>query len=306
MGIRLDALRNSFFTRDIAPAVEQELDAALKNVVAGDGVQGIQGETGPAGQSAYQVAVANGFVGSEATWLASLVGPPGQDGAAGVGIQGPKGDAGEAGPQGNPGSDGAAGADGADGVGVPAGGTQGQVLRKASNTDHDTEWATVSGDGGGCPFPVDGVYISYSSANPSTYWAGTTWIACGAGRMFVGFNGADGDFDEAGTTGGAKTHTLTDQEMPSHTHTQDAHGHTVTDPGHTHAQQRFPTATGGSTGFTVDTSMSGTPAAANATASATTGLTVNNATAVNQSTGGGAAHNNMPPYEVVYKFRRTA
>jgi len=33
------------------------------------------------------------------------------------------------------------GADGADGLGVPAGGTTGQVLAKASNADNDTEWA---------------------------------------------------------------------------------------------------------------------------------------------------------------------
>ena len=44
-----------------------------------------------------------------------------------------------AGPQG---PTGATGADGADGVGVVAGGTTGQVLAKASNTDYDTEWVT--------------------------------------------------------------------------------------------------------------------------------------------------------------------
>lgn len=42
---------------------------------------------------------------------------------------------------------GAAGADGTDGVGVPAGGTTGQALVKASNTDYDTTWG--AGGGGG-------------------------------------------------------------------------------------------------------------------------------------------------------------
>lgn len=37
------------------------------------------GPAGPAGESAYDVAVDNGFVGTEAEWLASLVGPPGSD-----------------------------------------------------------------------------------------------------------------------------------------------------------------------------------------------------------------------------------
>ena len=37
------------------------------------------------------------------------------------------------------------GADGEDGVGIPTGGTTGQVLSKASGTDYDTEWTTPSG-----------------------------------------------------------------------------------------------------------------------------------------------------------------
>lgn len=41
------------------------------------------------------------------------------------------------------------GAAGAAGAGVPTGGTTGQVLKKASNTDHDTVWAAESGGGGG-------------------------------------------------------------------------------------------------------------------------------------------------------------
>lgn len=40
------------------------------------------------------------------------------------------------------------GATGAAGQGVPAGGSTNQVLRKASGTDYDTEWATISGGGG--------------------------------------------------------------------------------------------------------------------------------------------------------------
>jgi hypothetical protein len=51
-------------------------------------------------------------------------------------LAGPQGPAGATGPAG------ADGADGADGVGVITGGTAGQVLAKASNTDYDTEWVT--------------------------------------------------------------------------------------------------------------------------------------------------------------------
>jgi hypothetical protein len=56
------------------------------------GQNGNAGADGQDGLSAYQVAVANGFVGNEAAWLASLVGQAGEQG-----IQGPQGETGPAG-----------------------------------------------------------------------------------------------------------------------------------------------------------------------------------------------------------------
>lgn len=50
------------------------------------GIQGVQGNPGADGldgDSAYRVAVANGFVGTEVEWLASLVGPEGPEGPQG-------------------------------------------------------------------------------------------------------------------------------------------------------------------------------------------------------------------------------
>jgi hypothetical protein len=58
-----------------------------------------------AGDSAYEVAVANGFVGTEVQWLASLVGPAGEDGLDGLD-----------GDDGLPGDDGADGAPGLVGI----------------------------------------------------------------------------------------------------------------------------------------------------------------------------------------------
>lgn len=49
-------------------------------------VGGADGQDGAAGSSAYQIAVANGFVGDEASWLASLVGQDGTDGQDGAGF----------------------------------------------------------------------------------------------------------------------------------------------------------------------------------------------------------------------------
>lgn len=79
----------------------------------GGGAPGADGADGADGASAYEVAVANGFVGTEAQWLASLVGPQGATGATGpAGATGPEGATGPAGADGAPGADGADGADG--------------------------------------------------------------------------------------------------------------------------------------------------------------------------------------------------
>ncbi len=73
----------------------------LDSLVGAQGPAGTNGTNGTNGSSAYQVAVANGFVGNEAAWLASLVGADGADGA-----QGPPGEDGADGAQGPPGEDG--------------------------------------------------------------------------------------------------------------------------------------------------------------------------------------------------------
>ena len=109
--------------------------AVLKGAgLGGGGGTGPAGPAGPAGAdgaSAYEVAVQNGFVGTEAQWLASLVGPAGADGSPGA--DGAKGDKGDPGPAGADSTvPGPAGADGASAyeVAVAAGfvGTQAQWL----------------------------------------------------------------------------------------------------------------------------------------------------------------------------------
>ena len=65
--------------------------------------------------------------------------------------------------------------------------------------------------------------------------------------------------ENPGATGGASTHTHVAHAAHTHDYTQIVnHTHPVTDPGHVHTTQRYPTATGANSGFTIDTSMSGT------------------------------------------------
>jgi microcystin-dependent protein len=151
-------------------------------------------------------------------------------------------------------------------------------------------------------YPVGAVFISTVATDPAELLGFGTWAAFGAGRVLVGFDGTQPEFDADGKTGGAKTHTLTVAEMPSHTHAQDAHNHTQN--AHAHVQRVNSATTGGTAGYTPDTSTNNGVNSGYSTADATA---VNNpATATNQSTGGGGAHNNLPPYLVCRFWVRTA
>ncbi|MSD84473.1 collagen-like protein (plasmid) [Lactobacillus curvatus] len=74
----------------------------------GTGAKGDKGDKGDTGLSTYQIAVQDGFKGTEAQWLASLkgaTGPAGPKGDTGaVGPTGPVGPKGATGPQGPAGS----------------------------------------------------------------------------------------------------------------------------------------------------------------------------------------------------------
>ena len=123
-------------------------------------------------------------------------------------------------------------------------------------------------------YPIGAIFTTVTvyadSAAVVTAIGGTTWVAFAAGKMLIGLDSSDTDFDTIEETGGSKTHTLTEAEMPAHTHSYDAH-----------------LGTGVSGPVSLDDRMP---------------LTTSSTT----STGGGTAHNNMPPYIAVYMWKRTA
>ena len=123
-------------------------------------------------------------------------------------------------------------------------------------------------------YPVGSVYTNASdSTNPATLLGFGTWVAFGEGRVLVGLDSTDTDFDTIGETGGAKTHTLTIAEMPAHSHT-------------------VPAVQGDNNGSNAIRSTNDTSP-----------INLNEDTS---SVGGGAAHNNLQPYITVYMWKRTA
>jgi microcystin-dependent protein len=157
--------------------------------------------------------------------------------------------------------------------------------------------------------PVGSIYFHTVNTNPSTFLGGT-WVAWGAGRVPVGVDATQTEFDTVEETGGAKTHTLTVGEMPVHTHTQNAHSHGISDPGHTHNQtvdaSYNPARGGGASDYAQNNTGLNASGGGLSTGASTTGVSVMSATATNQNTGGGGAHNNLQPYITCYMFKRTA
>lgn len=201
------------------------------------GPQGPQGIQGPPGPAGAD-SIVPGPQGPQ-----GIQGPPGADGAPSTvpGPQGPPGDPGPQGiqgPEGPQGIQGIQGPPGADGTGgVPAGCI---VMWAGLLSAIPVGWALCNGANGTPDLRDRFIRGSAAGADP-------------------------------GTTGGSASHV-----HAAHTGVIN-HTHPVTDPGHVHGLQRYPTATGGSSGFTADTSMSGTPAAVTQPmASATTGVTTAN------------------------------
>ena len=65
--------------------------------------------------------------------------------------------------------------------------------------------------------PVGSLYFSTDSTNPSQIFGGT-WIAWGAGRVPVGVDTKQTEFNTVEKTGGEKTHTMTQNEVAPHSH----------------------------------------------------------------------------------------
>lgn len=120
--------------------------------------------------------------------------------------------------------------------------------------------------------PVGTIRYFAVSTNPSSLLGFGTWEQIAKGRAIVGVNTSDTDFSTVGKIGGAKNHTLTISEMPSHSHK-------------------------GSVPNTLPNT---------ATGSQTYGYILDGSYRTTETAGDGQAHNNLQPYECYYIWKRTA
>lgn len=135
------------------------------------------------------------------------------------------------------------------------------LATKADVTSLNAYWQII--------YPVGAIYMSASSTSPATLFGGS-WT-----QIKDRFLLAVGDtYKSAGLTGGATTHTLTVEEMPSHRHGA--------------SEGQFHAYTGSNGADTVS------------------GGTNFKSIQYTAYVGGGGAHNNMPPYLAVYMWKRIA
>ena len=118
------------------------------------------------------------------------------------------------------------------------------------------------------PYPVGSIYMSVNNTDPSTLFGGT-WE-----QIKDMFLLSAGDTYAAGSTGGEAQHTLTVEEMPEHQHSL-------------HYRSIY-SGDGSTSAITSKSYSSGSTSKENGAI----------------ATGGGQAHNNMPPYLAVYVWKR--
>lgn len=120
-------------------------------------------------------------------------------------------------------------------------------------------------------YPVGSIYTSVTDTNPSILFGGT-WVEFSKGRVLVGVDSSQTEFNTVKKVGGAKTHSLTAKENGPHNHKL----HMAQNAG-PYASPPF-----GSGGYEwVDS------------------------TNVVSLSGEGAPHNNLQPYITVYMWERT-
>lgn len=133
-------------------------------------------------------------------------------------------------------------------------------------------------------YPVGSIYFSVTDTNPETLFGFGTWQEWGSGRVPVGVAPQHTEFDTVEKTGGEKTHALSVNEMPPHTHA---------------LNYRPAAASSGEQVLLFDEGAVVRKQNALGTAESFSGMTTSYA-------GLGVVHNILQPYITCYMWKRTA
>lgn len=134
----------------------------------------------------------------------------------------------------------------------------------------------------GVAFPIGKIEMFYDAEDHSNYM-GFTWERTAVGKVLVGIDSTDTDFNTIGKTGGKKTHTLTVDEIPAHEHDE----YFITNDGN------------------INQAITGNSGSINGTyAKLEDSFEQNRAPLVTGIVGGSQPHNNLQPYQVVAYWKR--
>lgn len=160
--------------------------------------------------------------------------------------------------------------------------------------------------------PIGTIHMSVTNVNPGTQFGGT-WVAWGSGRVPVGVDAVQTEFDSVEETGGAKTVTLVEANLPPHQHAID-HDHPLFTTGsggsHTHQTVSSATAGGSTLAFLRSANTSTLTGGGVVTATNSEHTHDINVPAIVANSGSGAGVstpvNKLPPYITCYMWKRTA
>ena len=171
----------------------------------------------------------------------------------------------------------------------------GTIVNADISASADIAGSKLASDALAAAYPVGSIYMNATnSSNPATLLGFGTWVAFGAGRVPVGIDSGDTDFDTAEETGGAKTHTLTQPEIE--------HNHLWVTTGGAGEDFSIAVTVAGDRNNTFDDAGDSRELTSDGA------LSGSNYTDDNRGLTGGTVspHNNLQPYIVVYMWKRTA
>ena len=154
-------------------------------------------------------------------------------------------------------------------------------------------------------FPVGSIRMTVSAADASTFLGGT-WVRWGTGRVPVGVNTSDTNFNTVEKTGGANTQALSVAEIPSHNHSFSGSVTVNANGAHAHQASSGSYKVGSGSASTYYYMTNGGATSGQTTGSGGSHDHTGSVSGSVGSNGSGTAHNNLQPYITCYFWKRTA